>query len=165
MTMYRKIRFLLILSCLAVFSQVKAQFNDPKTLEIGPHVGASYYMGDLNPMYPFAQSRLQYGGLVRFNYDNRWTPGNTNALYPRLTSENDSPNNFQNNTVFLADRSFLKLRNVEVYYNFPASLLERTRFIKGVKVYATHGHRQRVKYDLDPILNTGSLPLPASRSS
>ena len=73
MTMYRKIRFLLILSCLAVFSQVKAQFNDPKTLEIGPHVGASYYMGDLNPMYPFAQSRLQYGGLVRFNYDNRWT--------------------------------------------------------------------------------------------
>ena len=27
--------------------------------------------------------------------------------------------------------------------------------LEGVKVYATHGHRQRVKYDLDPILNTG----------
>ena len=73
MTMYRKIRFLLILSLLAVFSQVKAQFNDPMTMEVGPHVGASFYMGDLNPMYPFAQSKLQYGGIVRFNYDNRWT--------------------------------------------------------------------------------------------
>ena len=71
--MYKRIRFLLIMSCLAVFSQLQAQFNDPKTLEVGPHVGVSYYMGDLNPMYPFAQSRLQYGGLVRFNYNNRWT--------------------------------------------------------------------------------------------
>ena len=71
--MYRIIRFLLILSCLAFFVQANAQFDDPKTLEVGPHVGVSYYMGDLNPTLPFAQSKLQYGGLVRFNYNNRWT--------------------------------------------------------------------------------------------
>ena len=71
--MYRKLRFLLILSCLAVFSQAKAQFDDPKTLEVGPHVGASYYMGDLNPLYPFAMSDLQYGLVVRYNEDMRWT--------------------------------------------------------------------------------------------
>ena len=71
--MNRLFRFLLILSCLAVFGQAKAQFDDPKTLEVGPHVGVSYYMGDLNPMKPFAMSKLQYGGLVRFNYNNRWT--------------------------------------------------------------------------------------------
>lgn len=71
--MYRKIRILLMLSCLAFFLQANAQFNDPKTLEVGPHVGVSYYMGDINPAYPFAQSQLQYGGVVRFNYDNRWT--------------------------------------------------------------------------------------------
>ena len=71
--MYRKIRFLLILSCLAIFGQVNAQFDDPKTIEVGPHVGASYYMGDINPAKPFAMSDLQYGGVVRFNYNNRWT--------------------------------------------------------------------------------------------
>ena len=71
--MYKKFRFLLIMSCLAIFVQANAQFDDPKTLEVGPHVGVSYYMGDLNPILPFAQSQLQYGGLVRFNYDNRWT--------------------------------------------------------------------------------------------
>lgn len=61
------------MSCLAIFAQANAQFDDPKTLEIGPHVGLSYYMGDLNPTLPFAMSQLQYGGLVRFNYNNRWT--------------------------------------------------------------------------------------------
>ena len=71
--MDRKIRYLLILSFLAVFSTAKAQFDDPKTIEVGPHVGVSYYMGDLNPTLPFAQSQLEYGGVVRFNYNNRWT--------------------------------------------------------------------------------------------
>jgi len=71
--MYRKLRYLLILSCLAIFATANAQFDDPKTLEIGPHVGVSYYMGDLNPTLPFLQAQLQYGGVVRFNYDNRWT--------------------------------------------------------------------------------------------
>ena len=71
--MNRVFRFLLIVSCLAVFSQAKAQFDDPQTLEVGPHVGVSYYMGDLNPKLPFAQSQLQVGGVVRFNYNTRWT--------------------------------------------------------------------------------------------
>ena len=71
--MYRKIRFLLIMSCLAIFVQANAQFDDPKTLEVGPHVGVSYYMGDLNPMIPFAMADLQVGGVVRYNYNNRWT--------------------------------------------------------------------------------------------
>ncbi|MBO6237936.1 MAG: SusC/RagA family TonB-linked outer membrane protein [Bacteroidales bacterium] len=98
--------------------------------------GVAKYSAMLNTKAMY-QPRMGYTSMSQYYYDNRWTPGNTNALYPRLTSENDSPNNYQNNTVFLADRSFLKLRNVEVYYNFPASLLERTRFIKGVKVYAS----------------------------
>ena len=71
--MYKKIRILLIMSCLALFVQANAQFDDPKTLEIGPHGGASYYMGDLNPTIPFAMADLQFGGLVRYNYNNRWT--------------------------------------------------------------------------------------------
>ncbi len=71
--MDRRFRYLLILSFLAIFATAKAQFDDPKTLEIGPHGGVSYYMGDLNPMLPFAMAKPQYGGLVRFNYNNRWT--------------------------------------------------------------------------------------------
>ena len=71
--MWRKIRLLLIISCLIAAVNANAQFDDPKTIEVGPHVGVSYYMGDLNPTLPFAMADLQYGGLVRFNYNNRWT--------------------------------------------------------------------------------------------
>lgn len=71
--MWRKIRLLLIISGLVAAVNANAQFDDPKTIEVGPHVGVSYYMGDLNPAKPFAQSELQYGGLVRLNWDNRWT--------------------------------------------------------------------------------------------
>ncbi len=71
--MYKGFRFLLIMSCLLVFMQANAQFDDPKTIEVGPHGGVSYYMGDINPMLPFAQSQLDYRGVVRFNYNNRWT--------------------------------------------------------------------------------------------
>ena len=71
--MWRKIRLLLIISCLIAAVNANAQFDDPKTIEVGPHVGVSYYMGDINPAKPFAMSDLQYGGVVRFNYNNRWT--------------------------------------------------------------------------------------------
>lgn len=67
-------------------------------------------------------------------YDNRWTPESDYAKYPRLTSQSNS-NNFQTNTVWLEDRSFLKLRSVEVYYNLPQSLIRKVKFIKNAKFY------------------------------
>ena len=67
-------------------------------------------------------------------YDNRWTADNQNAKYPRLTSQSNK-NNFQTNTVWLEDRSFLKLRQVEVYYNFPQALLKRVKIMDNAKLY------------------------------
>ena len=64
--------------------------------------------------------------ISQYAYDNRWTPENQNAKLPRLSSESNA-NNYQTSTLWLADRSFLKLRNVEVYYNLPKSLLEKTK--------------------------------------
>ena len=66
-------------------------------------------------------------------YENRWTPDNVFAKYPRLTTESND-NNFRNNSIWIADASFLKLRNFEVYYKIPTSLLEKQK-IKSVKVY------------------------------
>lgn len=37
--------------------------------------------------------------------------------------------------MWLADRSFLKLRNIEVYYNFPKSWLQKTKFIGDARLY------------------------------
>ena len=35
----------------------------------------------------------------------------------------------------MADRSFLKLRNLEVYYKFPKRLMERTKILGSAKLY------------------------------
>ena len=73
--------------------------------------------------------------IGQYYFENRWTPETANtALYPRLSSE-DNQNNYTVNSVWLADRSFLKLRNVEVYYHLPATLFNNSRFIKKAKFY------------------------------
>ena len=67
-------------------------------------------------------------------YDNRWTPDNQNAKYPRLSSESNV-NNYQTSTLWLADRSYLKLRDLEIYYRLPKKLLEKTKFVSAAKIY------------------------------
>ena len=68
-------------------------------------------------------------------YDNRWIPGadNTNAKYPALSTLANS-NNERNSTIWLQDLSYLKLRNCEVYYNFPTKLISNVGLTKA-KLY------------------------------
>ena len=72
--------------------------------------------------------------ISQYYYDNRWTADNTDAKFPRLSSVSNA-NNYQTNTIWLADRSFLKLRNIEVYYNIPESLLKKTNIVNAAKIY------------------------------
>ena len=82
-----------------------------------------------------------YYGLVKNTnlfqdaYDHRWTEATAEAAqYPRLSSQSNS-NNYQNSTLWLFDRSFLKLRNLEVYYNLPKTILDKVGFLHAAKVY------------------------------
>lgn len=71
--------------------------------------------------------------ISNYYYENRWTEDNQNAKFPRLTSEANANNN-QNSSLWLADASFLKLRNCEVYYKLPLSLVSKAK-MKAVKIY------------------------------
>ena len=66
-------------------------------------------------------------------YENRWTPETPFAKYPRLTTEKND-NNYRTNSVWLADRSFLKLRNCEMYYKLPLTWISKLK-MKNAKVY------------------------------
>ena len=74
------------------------------------------------------------GYFLKRDCDKRWTPENQNAKYPRLSSQSNA-NNYQANTVWLADRSFLKLRNAEVYYRFPEEWMKKTKILGSAKLY------------------------------
>ena len=67
-------------------------------------------------------------------YNHRWTTGNQNAKYPRLAYQS-SPNNYRNSSFWMLNRSFLKLRYVEAYYNFPVSVLRRLKVVSKAKFY------------------------------
>ena len=87
-------------------------------------------------------TKSMYWGLInnttlsQYVYDNRWSPANNdaNAMFPRLSSSSNA-NNYQTSTYWLRDRSYLKLRNVEVYYNFDKGLLAKTKILNAAKIY------------------------------
>jgi len=87
-------------------------------------------------------SQGYYWGLINNSslaqevYDNRWSESNNraDALYPRLSSSTNA-NNYRTSTFWQRDRSYLKLRNIELYYNFDKNLLKKTGFINGATVY------------------------------
>lgn len=73
-------------------------------------------------------------GILKYMYDERWTPETAEtAKRPRLT-KNYTTNSYLNSTAWLADASYLKLRNVEVAYNINPRVLKNF-FIKGMRIY------------------------------
>jgi len=59
-------------------------------------------------------------------YNNCFDTAGGNALYPRLSTENVG-NNAQNSTIWYRNVSWLKLRDCELYYKLPASVIEPLR--------------------------------------
>ncbi len=119
--------------------------SDVPEIYYGFHVGAEWkglgfnanFQGVAN--YTALLDGVMYRPLVdnsnisQYYYNNRWTPENPNARFPRLTNETVDNNN-QRSSVWLADRSFLKLRNAEVYYKLPSDWISKIK-LKQAKVY------------------------------
>lgn len=73
--------------------------------------------------------------ISQYYYDNRWTPETAStAKFPALSSTSNA-NNYNTNTLWMFDRSFFKLRNIEVYYNFPKVMLAKTKLLNAAKLY------------------------------
>ncbi|GAA3569148.1 TonB-dependent receptor [Snuella lapsa] len=65
-------------------------------------------------------------GLPEFWAKNAWTPENPNNKYPRLVRSSNYINNIWRNSSFLVeDASFLRLKNVQLGYSLPDTLLEK----------------------------------------
>ncbi|MBP5675895.1 MAG: SusC/RagA family TonB-linked outer membrane protein [Bacteroidales bacterium] len=59
-------------------------------------------------------------------YDNCWDNAGENALYPRLSTASVA-NNTQNSTIWYRNVRWFKLRDCELYYKLPASLLDHMK--------------------------------------
>lgn len=99
--------------------------------------GVGKWTGVMNTNGMF-RSAVATNTLSQYLYDNSWSAerGNTaNPLFPRLSATGNA-NNDLNSTLNAFSRDYLKLRNVEVYYYLPQTLLKSTGFIKKAKIYA-----------------------------
>lgn len=68
-----------------------------------------------------------------------WTPGNTNAHYPRLV--NSSSPSYSNNYSFGSDRNiynaaYIRLKNIQIGYTLPRALTEKFKVSK-LRIYAS----------------------------
>lgn len=54
----------------------------------------------------------------------RWTPSNTNASFPRLEAASNK-NTYLPNDFWIRDASYLRLKNLQIGYSLPQSVLER----------------------------------------
>lgn len=79
---------------------------------------------------------------VRFGYqinkevaDGRWYEGRTDATYPRLLQYSDT-RNMKNSDFYLEDRSFLKIRNIQLGYTVPKAITQKF-FVQRLRVYCS----------------------------
>ena len=114
------------------------------------HLGAEYKGFGLDAMFQgvgkwtgfmntngLYRSAVATNTLSQYLYDNSWSAerGNTeNPAFPRLSTTSNA-NNDVNSTLNMFDRSYLKLRYVELYYHLPKCVLDKLSVINNVKLY------------------------------
>lgn len=72
------------------------------------------------------------GGTFQKGHLDNWTPDNPDAKYPRLSYTSNL--NTKNSTFWMADASYLRLKNVQLTYTVPKKVI-RTLQLKGLMVY------------------------------
>lgn len=63
-----------------------------------------------------------------------WTPTNTNTTVPKASNHSTFSNNTQSNSYYIEDGSFARLKNLQIGYTIPESVLSKVN-IKGLRVY------------------------------
>jgi len=76
----------------------------------------------------------EIGNFLQEFAENRWTPENTSATYPRTWNRDEEFWRSHQNTFFLRKTDYIRLKNVEIAYNLPSSLTKKLG-IDGLRIY------------------------------
>lgn len=140
----------------------------------GLSLGVSYKGFDISALLQGVKNRQIYasgssywafvGGTGQaYNHNlERWTPANAaNASYPRL-SYGDNTNNYATSSYWLRNGNYLRLKNLEIGYSFPKSLISKAR-LNTVRLFAnSYNLFTKASKELDgrdPEAFTGGYPI------
>jgi hypothetical protein len=132
-------------------------------------INLQYKQFDLAVLVQGASGAQQYittesgdiGNYYKEFADNRWTPENINASYPRVFNRSNEYWMSQPNTFWLRKTDYIRLKNIEVGYNLPLKV-NKMLGIEGLRIYVNGQNlftADKAKV-IDPELSAGtSYPL------
>lgn len=132
--------------------QIRLDKSITPTFNFGANIDIRYKNVDLSLLFQGATGaaiRVQtesgdIGNYLKYFYDHRWSIDNPSSTDPRLASRGDTyftGGNFGNNTYYLFNKDYVRLKNIEVGYTLPQSLLTRFKisnlrfFVNGLNVF------------------------------
>ncbi len=98
---------------------------------------AMLFQGALGASVPVQTESGDIGNYLKYSFDNRWSIDNPSSTDPRLASRGDTyytGGNYGNNTYFLFSKDYIRLKNVEIGYNFKDDILGKSG-ISNLRVY------------------------------
>lgn len=129
--------------------------------------GVSGVKGLLNGYAGYALNNL--GNIQRWQYDGRWTESNPDryADHPRMQQipSSGTPNTLSSD-FWLLNASYLRLKNIQVGYNLPKSLLNKWK-VDGIRIHASAENlftKDSYRKGWDPEINTGGGYYPIMRT-
>jgi TonB-linked SusC/RagA family outer membrane protein len=122
--------------------RVRNEFNNMPRFIGGASINIQWRQFDLAMLLQGATGSQQYispesgeiGNYYKDFADNRWTPENTDASYPRTFNRDEEYWRSQANTFWLRKTDYLRLKNIELGFNFP-SKVNRKLGIEGLRLY------------------------------
>ncbi len=113
--------------------QVRSDKNNTPTFNYGISMNVQWKSFDLSILFQGATgSVLQFGtesgdigNYLKYSHDNRWSIDRPSSTDPRLASRGDTyytGQGYGNNTYFLFNKNYLRLKNIELGYTVPAKL-------------------------------------------
>ena len=125
--------------------RVRLDQNDTPTFNFGSTFDFKYKGFDLSILFQGAAGaaiRIQtesgdIGNFLKYSYDHRWSIDNPSSTDPRLASRGDTyytGGNYGNNTYYLFSKNYVRLKNLELGYTLPSSLVQKAK-LGSLRVY------------------------------
>jgi TonB-linked SusC/RagA family outer membrane protein len=124
--------------------RVRSDKSNVPEIVYGITAGASYKNFDVNILFSGQADVVQYilpdaGTIANFPSswaDNRWSPTNPNGTYPRVDDRSGTYFSNQRSTFWLRNTSFLRLKNVQLGYNFSQSVASKLK-VHAIRLYVS----------------------------
>jgi hypothetical protein len=124
---------------------VRLSKNSTPRFNYGTTVNVSYKNFDLSILFQGAAGAViryqtesgDIGNFLKYSHDHRWSIDHPSSTDPRLASRGDTyytGGNFGNNTYFLLNKNYMRLKNIELGYNIPANLVSKAG-ISHLRIY------------------------------